>query len=133
MPKEERQIKNRYSGVVADAGCYNSLAELAVAKKADLSEADLSGANLSVDFAKNAESWGAVGFRARNVAEFRTAVEKALLEKGPVIIDAKVRPKSMTKGYDSWWRVGTAEVSDNPAVVKAAAEVKTEVAKARKY
>ena len=46
MPKEERQIKNRYSGVVADAGCYNSLAELAVAKKANLNEADLSGANL---------------------------------------------------------------------------------------
>ena len=47
MPKEERQIKNRYSGVVADAGCYNSLAELAVAKKAGLSEANLSGAGLS--------------------------------------------------------------------------------------
>ena len=44
---QERQIKNRYSGVVADAGCYNSLAELAVAKKAGLSEANLSGAGLS--------------------------------------------------------------------------------------
>jgi hypothetical protein len=25
--------------------------------------------------------------------------------------------KSMAKGHDSWWRVGTAEVSDNPAVL----------------
>ena len=102
-------------------------------KSRDPVSGNLSGENLSVDFAKNAESWGAVGLRARNVAEFRAAVEKALLEKGPVVIDAKVRAKSMTKGYDSWWRVGTAEVSDNPAVVKAAAEVKTEVAKTRKF
>jgi 3D-(3,5/4)-trihydroxycyclohexane-1,2-dione acylhydrolase (decyclizing) len=93
----------------------------------------LSGESVRVDFAKNAESWGAVGLRARNVAEFREAVAKALLEKGPVVIDAKVSPKSMTKGYESWWRVGTAEVSENPEVVKAAAEVKANIAKARKF
>ncbi|MEI6876243.1 MAG: 3D-(3,5/4)-trihydroxycyclohexane-1,2-dione acylhydrolase (decyclizing) [Spirochaetota bacterium] len=93
----------------------------------------LSGPSLSVDFAKNAESWGAVGLRASNVAEFRRAVERALKEKGPVVIDAKVSPKSMTKGYNSWWRVGTAEVSDNPAVEAAAREVAAQVAKARKF
>ena len=65
--------------------------------------------------------------------EFRDAVKKALAEKGPVVIDAKVAPKSMTRGYDSWWRVGTAEVSDNPEVVKAATEVKANVAKSRKF
>jgi 3D-(3,5/4)-trihydroxycyclohexane-1,2-dione acylhydrolase (decyclizing) len=93
----------------------------------------LTGAPVAVDFAKNAESWGAVGLRAHSVAEFREAVARALAEKGPVVIDAKVSPKSMTKGYDAWWRVGTAEVSDNPEVVKAAAEVKANVAKARKF
>ena len=93
----------------------------------------LSGEIVRVDYAKNAESWGAVGLRARNVSEFREAVARALCEEGPVVIDAKVTPKSMTKGYDAWWRVGTAEVSDNPEVVKAAAEVKANVAKARKY
>jgi len=93
----------------------------------------LTGPAVKVDFAKNAESWGAVGLRARNVPEFREAVKRALAEKGPVVIDAKVTPKSMTKGYDSWWRVGTAEVSDNPAVVKAAEEVKAYVAAARKF
>jgi 3D-(3,5/4)-trihydroxycyclohexane-1,2-dione acylhydrolase (decyclizing) len=93
----------------------------------------LTGSPVKVDFAKNAESWGAIGLRAHNVDEFRDAVKKALAEKGPVVIHAKVAPKSMTKGYDSWWRVGTAEVSDNPDVVKAAAEMKAEVAKARKF
>jgi 3D-(3,5/4)-trihydroxycyclohexane-1,2-dione acylhydrolase (decyclizing) len=93
----------------------------------------LSGESLAVDFAKNAESWGAKGLRARNVDELRAAVAAALQETGPVVIDVKVTPKSMTQGYDSWWRVGTAEVSDNPEVVKAAAEVKLQVAKARQF
>jgi 3D-(3,5/4)-trihydroxycyclohexane-1,2-dione acylhydrolase (decyclizing) len=99
----------------------------------DPATGELSGESVRVDFAKNAESWGAVGLRARNVPEFRDAVRKALAEKGPVVIDAKVGAKSMTGGYDSWWRVGTAEVSDNPDVVKAAAEVKANVAMARKF
>ncbi|HCM25675.1 MAG: 3D-(3,5/4)-trihydroxycyclohexane-1,2-dione acylhydrolase (decyclizing) [Treponema sp. GWB1_62_6] len=93
----------------------------------------LDGPSVVVDFAKNAESWGAVGLRARTVDEFRRAVRRALKEKGPVVIDAKVSPKSMTYGYESWWRVGTAEVSANPAVVKAAAENKIEIAKTRKF
>lgn len=93
----------------------------------------LDGPAVAVDFAKNAESWGAVGLRARTVDEFRTAVTQALKETRSVVIDAKVSPKSMTKGYASWWRVGTAEVSSNPEVVKAAEAMKTEVLKARKF
>jgi len=93
----------------------------------------LTGASLEVDYAKNAESWGAKGLRARTVEEFRAAVRQALLEDGPVLIDAKVTAKSMTYGYESWWRVGTAQVSDNPAVVQAAQDVKEQLEKARKF
>jgi 3D-(3,5/4)-trihydroxycyclohexane-1,2-dione acylhydrolase (decyclizing) len=39
----------------------------------------------------------------------------------------------MTHGYESWWRVGTAEVSDNPEVAASAELMKKELAKARKY
>jgi len=93
----------------------------------------LDGPSITVDFAKNAESWGAVGLRARTADELRIAVRRALKEKKSVVIDVKVTPKSMTKGYESWWRVGTAEVSTNPAVVKAAEAMKAEVAKIRKF
>ncbi|MCX7027739.1 MAG: 3D-(3,5/4)-trihydroxycyclohexane-1,2-dione acylhydrolase (decyclizing) [Spirochaetes bacterium] len=102
-------------------------------KRRDPATGQLSGPSLSVDFAKNAESWGAVGLRARNVDEFRRSVRKALKETRPVVIDAKVSPKSMTSGYDSWWRVGTAEVAEDSAIEQAAREMKAEVAKARKY
>jgi 3D-(3,5/4)-trihydroxycyclohexane-1,2-dione acylhydrolase (decyclizing) len=93
----------------------------------------LTGPSLQVDFAKNAESWGALGLRASTVEEFRSAVRAALAADGPVLIDAKVTTKSMTGNYESWWRVGTAQVSENPAVVEAAHQVQAQVAIARKF
>jgi 3D-(3,5/4)-trihydroxycyclohexane-1,2-dione acylhydrolase (decyclizing) len=103
-------------------------------KRRDSATGLLTGSKVLVDFAKNAESWGAIGLRAHNVEEFRKAVRKALRVKDrPVVIDAKVGAKSMTHGYGSWWHVGTAEVSDRPEVAEAAREVKAELEKARKY
>jgi 3D-(3,5/4)-trihydroxycyclohexane-1,2-dione acylhydrolase (decyclizing) len=93
----------------------------------------LVGAKVLVDFAKNAESWGALGLRASTVEEFRKAVRRALRANKPVVIHARVSPKSMTHGYESWWRVGTAEVSANPEVVQAARDMKNELKKARKF
>jgi 3D-(3,5/4)-trihydroxycyclohexane-1,2-dione acylhydrolase (decyclizing) len=93
----------------------------------------LDGPAVPVDYAKNAESWGALGLRAHNPAELRDAVEKALAAAGPVLIDVKVSPRSMTFGYESWWRVGTAQVSANPEVEKAAGEMAAETARARKF
>jgi 3D-(3,5/4)-trihydroxycyclohexane-1,2-dione acylhydrolase (decyclizing) len=39
----------------------------------------------------------------------------------------------MTKGYESWWRVGTAQVSTNSKVEAAAKAIAAEVEKARKF
>jgi 3D-(3,5/4)-trihydroxycyclohexane-1,2-dione acylhydrolase (decyclizing) len=93
----------------------------------------LEGAPVQVDYAKNAESWGALGLRARTPEELARAVKEALAAKGPVVIDVKVSPKTMTAGYENWWRVGTAQVSANPEVVKAAGEMAAEAAKARQF
>jgi 3D-(3,5/4)-trihydroxycyclohexane-1,2-dione acylhydrolase (decyclizing) len=93
----------------------------------------LEGKAVVVDYAKNAESWGAIGLRAATVEELRAAVKKALKADKPVLIDVKVTPKSMTYGYESWWRVGTAEVSQNPEVEKAAKAMAVEVAKAKQF
>jgi len=93
----------------------------------------LDGKAMEVDFAKNAESWGAIGLRARTVEELSGAVKKALAAKKPVVIDVKVSPKTMTGSYGSWWRVGTAQVSSNPEVVAAARAQASEVSRAKKY
>jgi 3D-(3,5/4)-trihydroxycyclohexane-1,2-dione acylhydrolase (decyclizing) len=92
----------------------------------------LSGDFASIDFARNGESYGARGFTVRTIEELRDAVRQALRETRSTVIDIKVTPKSMTHGYEAWWRVGTAEVSANRKVVAAARRQKAEVAKARK-
>ena len=102
-------------------------------KTRDDKSGKLEGASVQVDYAKNAESWGALGLRAKTAQELRDAVKKALRAKRPVVIDVKVAPKSMTKGYESWWRVGTAQVSHNPEVEKAAQAVAQETAKAKQF
>jgi len=93
----------------------------------------LTGSSLSVDYALNAQSWGAVGLRADTIEELEQAVKQALAEKVSTLIHCHVAPKSMTKGYDSWWRVGTAEVSNNPKVVEAWTELQSEIAKVRQF
>jgi 3D-(3,5/4)-trihydroxycyclohexane-1,2-dione acylhydrolase (decyclizing) len=92
----------------------------------------LTGAVLPIDFARNGESYGARGFTVRTLEELRDAVREALNESRSTVIDIKVTPKSMTHGYESWWRVGTAEVSANPRVVTAARRQKAEITKAKK-
>jgi 3D-(3,5/4)-trihydroxycyclohexane-1,2-dione acylhydrolase (decyclizing) len=93
----------------------------------------LAGSSVQVDYAKNGESWGALGLRARTPEELASAVKEALAADRPVVIDVKVSPKTMTGGYESWWRVGTAQVSDNPEVMAAARAMAEESARARKY
>ena len=92
----------------------------------------LTGDFAPIDFARNGESYGARGFTVRTIAELRGAVRQALQETRSTVIDIKVTPKSMTGGYEAWWRVGTAEVSANPKVVAASRRQKAEVAKAKK-
>ena len=93
----------------------------------------LAGKSVQVDYAKNGESWGALGLRARTPEELAQAVKEALASKNSVVIDVKVSPKTMTHGYEAWWRVGTAQVSVNPEVEKAAKAMAVEAAKAKQF
>ncbi|MDR0997594.1 MAG: 3D-(3,5/4)-trihydroxycyclohexane-1,2-dione acylhydrolase (decyclizing) [Treponema sp.] len=102
-------------------------------KERDETSGRLEGASVEVDYAKNAESWGALGLRARSPAELAKAVKQALASRKAVLIDVKVGAKTMTGGYENWWRVGTAQVSSNPEVEEAARKMIAETAKARKF
>ena len=98
----------------------------------DRRDGRLTGDYVPVDFARNGESYGALGFHVSTLGELREAVREALKADRSTVIDIKVSEKSMTPGYDSWWRVGTAEVSTNPKVVEAARRQKEEADRARK-
>ncbi|MBU8914107.1 MAG: 3D-(3,5/4)-trihydroxycyclohexane-1,2-dione acylhydrolase (decyclizing) [Spirochaetales bacterium] len=93
----------------------------------------LTGDYIPIDFAANGRSYGARAYTVTNVEELTEAMQKAREDTVSVLIDVKVLPKSMTHDYESWWRVGTPEVSRNEKVRKAYADMKSHVEKARKY
>ena len=76
----------------------------------------LLGDLIPVDYAKIGEGFGFKTWSVRTMDELRAAVRAARAETLPVLIDAKVLPKTMTDGYDSWWNVGLAEVSESASV-----------------
>lgn len=93
----------------------------------------LDGDLIYIDFAKNAEGYGCKTYTVRNEEELRAAVEDAKKQTVSTLIDIKVLPKTMTHDYESWWRVGSAEVAEKESVLSATRRVKKELEKARKY
>lgn len=94
----------------------------------------LEGERIMVDFAKNGESLGCKGYTCTTVEELRAALKDARENQTrPCLFDIKVVPKTMTQGYESWWRVGVAEVSKSEAVLEARKELEKYIAEARAY
>lgn len=84
----------------------------------------MDGPLVKVDFAKNAESYGCKSYRVHDEKQLIAALEDAKSHSGCVLIDIKVLPKTMTDGYEAWWRTGTAQVSKKPQIVASAEKIK---------
>lgn len=93
----------------------------------------LDGDYIPVDYATIAAGVGYDSFRAASSEEFVEALKAARASEKPILIDCKTERKSMTEGYGAWWRVGTPEVSNKPAVVAAGREMKKNAAKAKQF
>lgn len=76
---------------------------------------------LPLDLAANAESLGARVIRATTLEELRTGLADARSAAGPVVIYVEADRYASVPGYESWWDVPVAEVSD-AASVRAARE-----------
>ena len=77
-------------------------------------------------------SW-AKSFFADTIADFKNALAAAKKEGCSTLIEIKVAPQTMSDGYESWWRVGVAEVSRSAKVVEANRRMTEKAAKARPY
>ncbi|RCX33769.1 3D-(3,5/4)-trihydroxycyclohexane-1,2-dione acylhydrolase (decyclizing) [Bacillus velezensis] len=88
---------------------------------------------LNVDYAKVAEGYGAKTYRANTVEELKAALEDAKTQDVSTLIEMKVLPKTMTDGYDSWWHVGVAEVSEQKSVQRAYEAKETKLKSAKQY
>jgi 3D-(3,5/4)-trihydroxycyclohexane-1,2-dione acylhydrolase (decyclizing) len=93
----------------------------------------LDGREMTVDFAKIAEGYGAKGYTCRTSDELRAALEDAKKQDRAVLFDIKVLPKTMTPGFESWWRVGVAEVSKSESVAAAYKDMQENIAKTFDY
>ncbi|MEB4871779.1 MULTISPECIES: 3D-(3,5/4)-trihydroxycyclohexane-1,2-dione acylhydrolase (decyclizing) [Priestia] len=79
----------------------------------------LNGNVMKIDFAASAAGYGVKTYRVSSLEELKTAMKDAQKQETSTLIDIKVLPKTMTKGYESWWHVGVAEVSENHHVQEA--------------
>lgn len=93
----------------------------------------LTGEYLRVNYAAIARGYGAKAYEVRSIDELRAAVPAALASAKPVVIDVKVTQKSMTHGYESWWRVGVPEVSPSDSVREARQELDDRLKRVRTY
>jgi len=76
---------------------------------------------LPVDLAANAESLGAKVIRCRTVEDLRAGLEAAKAEDSTVVLAIEVDRYEGVPGYESWWDVPVAEVSEVEAVKAARA------------
>lgn len=93
----------------------------------------LDGEVITTDYAKIAEGYGCKAYRVTTDKELYEALEDAKKQTVPTLFDIKVAHKSMTDGYDSWWRVGVAEVSTSERVKECYEDMKANIEKARLY
>lgn len=93
----------------------------------------LAGSLIPVDFAKIGEGYGAIGYTVKTADELREALRDAMKQTISTVIDIKVLPKTMTNGYEGFWRCGTAEVAKNQRVVDVTSKQNEQMKKARQY
>jgi len=79
----------------------------------------LDGATLEVDFATNAQSLGAHVIRAVTREDLERALEEARVEQRTTVIVIEVNKEVRVPGYESWWDVPVAEVSEIESVQRA--------------
>ncbi len=79
----------------------------------------LDGARLEVDFAANAASLGAHVIRATTRDDLQRALEEARRAERTTVIVIEVDKEVRVPGYESWWDVPVAEVSEVESVKRA--------------
>jgi 3D-(3,5/4)-trihydroxycyclohexane-1,2-dione acylhydrolase (decyclizing) len=89
--------------------------------------------NLPIDFAENAHSLGAHVIPAKTTDDFIAALKAARETDRTTVIVIQNDRMVGVPGYDSWWDVVVAEVSEMPSVQKARAEWEEMRAKEKYY
>jgi 3D-(3,5/4)-trihydroxycyclohexane-1,2-dione acylhydrolase (decyclizing) len=81
----------------------------------------LDGDCLTVDYVANARSLGAHAIKAASIAELKEALQKAKTLDRTTVVVVETDPTVGVPGYESWWDVAVAEVSELESVREARA------------
>lgn len=90
---------------------------------------EIKGQYVTIDYALHAKSMGLKTYTANSPEELETALFKAKDQTISTLIHIKVVPGTNTGGYESFWRVGVAEVSNSEDVRKAYEQMKHDLKK----
>jgi 3D-(3,5/4)-trihydroxycyclohexane-1,2-dione acylhydrolase (decyclizing) len=82
----------------------------------------LEGEYLAIDFAKNAESFGAKSWHVSDESQLRQALREARSETRPCVIVVETEKHRYLPGGGVWWDVAVAEVSNVPETQRLRAE-----------
>jgi 3D-(3,5/4)-trihydroxycyclohexane-1,2-dione acylhydrolase (decyclizing) len=93
----------------------------------------LDGAPLPVDYAANARSLGAHVIEARDLPGFKAALEEARGQPQTAVIVIETDREQRVPGYESWWDVPVAEVSEMASVKEAYAAYRSARERQRHY
>ncbi len=91
------------------------------------------GKVIQVDYAAIGAAYGCKTYTVKTMDELKAAIEDAKKQTVSTLIDMKVLPKTMSKGYEAWWRVGVAEVSQKLEVQAARKRIEDHLYEARHY
>ncbi|HEY3137742.1 MAG TPA: 3D-(3,5/4)-trihydroxycyclohexane-1,2-dione acylhydrolase (decyclizing) [Blastocatellia bacterium] len=99
----------------------------------DSESGKLDGEPVAVDFAANAESLGAHAIRAVTGDDLERALEEASRTSRTTVIVVEVDKEMRVAGYESWWDVPVAEVSEIDAVQRARTQYEKALKKERHF
>ena len=115
-----KQVDNGGFGCIRGLQMANGTPEFGNELRARDERSDqLTGPTVPVDFVRNAESLGAIAVHASNERELREALERAKAADRTMLIEIHVPIDIQVPGFESWWDVPVAEVSEQKDVRKA--------------
>jgi len=91
------------------------------------------GPTVAVDFALHAEAMGALALEAHDLDGLREALEVARASDRVAVIVVRTDPEQRVPGFEGWWDVPVAEVSEQASVREARAAYQAQALRQRRY
>ncbi len=91
------------------------------------------GELINVDYVRHAESMGCKGYRVKTNNELKAALEDAKKQDASCVIEIMTLKGTESPGYESYWRIGVAEVTEINGILEAQADQNNHIQAAKKF